>query len=82
MLFYLSQLSKVRPLVHVPGPALGDDLVEVGVAVGGPLEAVAVADAPHHLARAHPRIRSGACAQVETDMCVIPSNLSLALYAN
>ncbi len=54
---YLSELREVRPLVHVPAPALGDDLVELRVAVRRPLQPVAVAYPPHHLPGAHAGIR-------------------------
>ena len=53
----LSELGEVRALVHVSRPALGDDLVEVGVAVRGPLQAVPVPHATHHLAGTHPGVR-------------------------
>ncbi len=57
----LHELVELRPVVGLPGPAVGHDVVELPVAVRGLLQAATVAHELHHLGGGLAGVRGGTC---------------------
>ena len=56
---YLSKLTKIWPLIHVPSPTFLNNQIQIRMAMSRSLQSITVPHPSHHLASPHPRVWGG-----------------------